>query len=89
MKDYELEAEVVEIRGIGRCPLGIKVGDKFEIDDEGSDLCGWAYHTMFPFLTVLQYGGSFPWEPYSDQSLICCPDPHNTVVFKITRKELK
>ena len=45
---------------------------------------------MFPFLTVLEFGGSLPWEPHPDKAFVACPDPHNIVVFELRRAgELK
>ena len=78
--------EVTEIRGGGRCSYGLKVGDRFEAREEGADFCVWAHQALFPFITALKFGGTLPWEEDPDFAFACCPDPHNTVVFKLTRK---
>lgn len=37
---------------------------------------------MLPFLQPLRFGGSFPWEE-AGEAVVCCPDPHNPVVFRL------
>lgn len=76
--------EIIAVKGKGSCPLGLKKGEKWEIDSAAvpDGFCGWAYHSLFPFLQVLRFGGSFPWEK-EGEATVCCPDPDNTVVFKL------
>ncbi|MFC1956438.1 TIGR04076 family protein [Chloroflexota bacterium] len=77
-------AEVISKKGT--CEAGHKVGDIFVIGQQMSPkLCSWAFHTLFPFAEVLQFGGSFPWEKDKDKSIIACPDPDNPVVFELRR----
>ena len=80
-----IRVEIVEIQGSGTCPLGLEVGRAWEIADgllpEG--MCGSAYHSLFPYVTALRFGASFPWEDEGEAS-IACPDPANPVVFKMT-----
>lgn len=83
MADKKIIAKVVESRGKG-CDLGLKLGDEFVLDITGSQFCGWAYNAIFPFAQSLKYGGSFPWESEPDSTLVACPDPYNTIVFKLT-----
>lgn len=86
MEPKEVTIEVTEIRGNGRCSYGLKVGDCFEAREEGADFCVWAHQAIFPFITVLKFGGTLPWEENPDVAYACCPDSYNTVVFKLTRK---
>ena len=44
---------------------------------------------MLPFLTVMRFGGKFPWGNKDGSIQICCPDPENPVVFEIKVKEKK
>jgi len=85
---YDIEIEVKRIDGIGICPVDHKVGDIFKVTgaENVEGLCGWAYHAMLPFLTVLRFGGAFPWEKDKDKAVVCCPDPNNSVVFELRRK---
>ena len=70
----------------GTCAAGHKVGDEFVIGEEiPAGVCSWAFHTLFPFVEVLQFGGSFPWESDPDRATVACPDPENPVVFELRR----
>jgi uncharacterized repeat protein (TIGR04076 family) len=92
-KIYKITVKVVEIRGTGKCSAGLKVGDTFEINESGQpvpiNFCGWAFTTLWPFITPLRYGGSLPWEKDPTKAYVSCPDPETTVVFEISRKEDK
>uniref|UniRef100_A0A7C4U465 TIGR04076 family protein n=1 Tax=Caldisericum exile TaxID=693075 RepID=A0A7C4U465_9BACT len=87
MKIYKIKIKVVEVRGI--CTANLKVGDEFEIDSNGQpvpiNFCGWAFVTLWPFITPLRYGGTLPWERDPNKAYVSCPDPYNTVVFEICR----
>lgn len=87
-QDSKVLVEIIEIKGSGECPLGLAKGQSWFIDSakvpEG--FCGWAYNSIFPFIQVLRFGGSFPWEK-EGEATVCCPDPHNTVVFKLKVQE--
>jgi len=77
-------AEVISQKGT--CVAGHKVGDKFIIGQRTpSDLCSWAFYSLFPFAEVLQFGGSFPWENERNKATVACPDPENPVVFELRR----
>lgn len=83
---------IKEIQGTGRCSYGLKQGDSWTItsDQTPENFCTWALQAIFPFLTVLRFGGEFPWEEDGDTAVVCCPDPHNPVVFELRRvKEAK
>ncbi len=80
----EVIAEVISQKGT--CAAGHKVGDEFKIGQQATpNLCSWAFYTLFPFATVLQFGGSFPWGDHADEITVPCPDPDNPVVFKLRR----
>ena len=80
----EIIAKVISQKGT--CSAGHKVGDKFSIGElTPNGMCAWAYHSLYPFSTVLRFGGSFPWEPDSDKSVVACPDPDNPVLFELKR----
>ncbi len=85
MPIYDLKITVTEIRGRGSCPFGIKAGDSWAFEEEKAPFCAWAHTAIFPFLSAMKYGAAFPWEPDPKVAYACCPDPHNTVVFKVER----
>ncbi len=81
---FEVTTKVISQKG--HCAMGHKVGDRFVMADKTpSGMCSWAFHSLFPFLTVLQFGGSFPWENDRDKTTVACPDPTNPVVFELQR----
>ncbi len=82
---YNVDIEVTDILESGKCSFGHKVGDKFSTANQCRGVCAAAYHTLYPYITALRTGGSFPWEDDPDVSTICCPDHKNPVVFKLTR----
>ena len=83
-KQYKVVARIVSQKGI--CSLGHKVGDEFVIGDyTPAGMCSWAFYTLFPFATALQFGGSFPWESDPDKAVVACPDSANQTVFELRR----
>ena len=86
MGEYAVTVEVCEIRGKGICPLGHRVGDRFIFGDP--DICVWANHVLLPFATALRFGGEIPWKNVQKDTIdISCPDPDNTVIFRLSRVE--
>ncbi len=83
-----VEIEVVELKKDRKCPLGLKKGQRWMVNSAlvPKGFCGWAYHSLFPFLQVLRFGGRFPWEE-EGEATVCCPDPVNTVVFRLKVKK--
>jgi uncharacterized repeat protein (TIGR04076 family) len=82
-----LKIEVIKILEAGKCNFGHKKGEIFDYPEEKGKLCSAAWHTMYPYLSGLQYGASYPWEEEADSITLSCPDYKNPVVFKITRIE--
>ncbi len=78
-----MKAEVLEVKG--ECSAGHRKGETFSIScyDSGG-LCGFFYHDIFPSLSVMQYGGKYPWAPEGELTLEC-PDRYNAVTLKITK----
>ena len=83
----DLKIEVIKILEAGKCHFGHKQGDTFDYPEEKGKLCSAAWHTMYPYLSRLRFGASYPWEKDKNCITICCPDYKNPVVLKITRKE--
>lgn len=83
---YKVSARVVSQKG--HCAAGHKVGDEFIIEETTpKGMCCWAFCTIFPFVSVLQLGGGFPWEAKANETTVACPDPANPVVFELRRIE--
>ena len=81
---YQVKVKVISQKGT--CSAGHKVGDEFIIGDTVPDgMCSWAFYTLFPFVSGLQSGGSFPWEKDPDKATVACPDAENPLVFQLTR----
>ena len=78
-----LDAEIIGVKG--DCSAGHKVGDKFQIGcwDTGG-LCGFFYHDIFPTLSVMQFGGNYPWGS-ADEVTWECPDRDNAVTIRLRR----
>jgi len=84
VKQYQVTARVMSQKGT--CAAGHRVGDEFSIGDSTpAGMCAWAFYTVFPFSTVLQFDGSFPWEDDRDKSTVACLDSANPVVFELRR----
>ena len=55
-KWYKVVAKVVSQKGT--CVAGHNVGDEFVIGDTTPPgLCSWAFHTLFPFVSLDQWHG--------------------------------
>ena len=78
-----LTAEVISVKGA--CGAGHKVGDKLELTcwDCGG-LFGFFYHDIFANLSVMQFGGTYPWG-LGDELTVECPDRENAVTLRIRR----
>ena len=83
---HKVEAEILSVKG--NCSWGHKPGDKFPIScHDTAGLCGWFYHDIYPYLTMLQFGGSFPAEWGGDHDVIEleCMDRVNAVRMQLRR----
>jgi uncharacterized repeat protein (TIGR04076 family) len=71
----------------GSCHANHKLGQKFELNcyDSGG-LCGFLYHDIFPYLSVMKFGGKYPWWD-KDTIEVECPDRYNIVSLKVERKK--
>ena len=79
----EVIARVISQKGT--CTAEHKVGDEFVIGESTpSGMCSWAFYTVFPFATVMRFGGAFPWEK-DGKARVVCPDSTSPVVFELRR----
>ena len=82
---YRVVGTITAVKGT--CSVGHKVGDTFELSGHNTaGLCGFFYHDVYPYLIMLQFGGSFPAE-WGDQDVITlkCMDSHNEATLELKR----
>ncbi|MFC2068684.1 TIGR04076 family protein [Chloroflexota bacterium] len=81
---YKVVAKVISQEGY--CAHNQKVGDEWILYGTApSGICLNALHSIYPASSVLELGGSFPWEDNPEITTITCPDPKNPVVFELRR----
>lgn len=92
---YRVIAKITELRSQpGKEPcdaFGYKVGDEFDLTDPNdcAKICKWALYAISPLANVLEFGGTFPWDPEKPHSAsLCCPDADRPVVFELRREEI-
>lgn len=72
----------------GTYSAGHNVGDTLELSGHNTaGLCGFFYHDIYPYLIMLQFGGSFPAEWGGDQDVVelDCMDKWNLVTIELRR----
>lgn len=81
---YRVTGTIKSVKG--HCHAGHKAGQKVELDCHNTGgLCGFFYHDIFPTLTLLQFGGQYPWgDP--DRVKLECPDRENVVTIELQRQ---
>jgi uncharacterized repeat protein (TIGR04076 family) len=88
---WPVTIELIEAKDPSCCRFGYKVGDSWEVSVwENSGLCGLAYHSFFPFITMFQTGGKAVWKRDGkdlDRVIRSCPDLRPGFRFLIKRKE--
>ena len=81
---YKISIKVVS--QTGRCAQEHKIGDQWIIDMKTPEgVCPSAWHSLYPGLQVLMFGGIFPWQVDPDVTNAACPDAKNPVVFELRR----
>jgi len=82
---YKVTATITNKKGV--CRFGHKVGEKFEVSGRNTGgLCGYLYHSVFPFILILQCGGIWH-EGKEELPELECPDIANAVRIKLRREE--
>ncbi len=84
-EQYKIMVKVVSQKG--PCDAKHKVGDEWVIkeDHTPAGICLYAFNSLFPFIPVLAFGGTFPWETDPDVTTVACPDAQSAVVFEVRR----
>ncbi len=66
----------------------LEVGQEFRVDESGAmpaAFCTWAWHDIYPAVTGLRFGGTYPWIRKEGLIYSCCSDGARPVFFKIER----
>lgn len=83
---YKVIGTIKSVKGF--CNAGHKKGDQIELSGhETGGLCGFFYHDIFPYIIMLQFGGSFPekWVSDPDVMELECMDRFNVVKIELRR----
>jgi len=82
-KGHKIIGTVIDQKGT--CSAGHEVGDRFELSCYNSDgLCGFFYNFLFPRLSVMQFGGRYPWWSEGQTTFeYQCPDKKNPVTLRL------
>ena len=82
MKKPKIKLTIVD--GVGKCGChrGHKIGDTFDFDEDRVRLCPMAFHSGFPYIDILRYGGDIPKSKSGDYRF-ACPDADTILIFKI------
>ena len=80
---------VGRITGVKKhCDVGHFVGQEIDLSGARVDgICGYLYHTIFPYLIMLRFGGGFPaaWGGDRDVVEVDCIDTENRVTIELRR----
>ncbi|NVM05167.1 MAG: TIGR04076 family protein [Candidatus Helarchaeota archaeon] len=82
---YRIVGKIKRVKG--HCNAGHKKGDTMELSGHNTGgLCGFFYHDIFPYIIMLQFGGSFPKE-WGDPDVVEmeCMDKFNAVRIQLKR----
>jgi uncharacterized repeat protein (TIGR04076 family) len=88
MSKYKVSMEIVDILEEGKCPAGHQIGEKFGYPEDRGKICSAAFHSIYPYIRVMESGGSFTFFDEPNAHSVCCPDYKRPVVFKISREEV-
>ena len=83
---YRIVGTIKDVKGY--CNAGHKKGDKLELSGHNTGgLCGFFYHDIFPYIMMLQFGGSFPEKWVEDPEVVEleCMDRTNAVKIELRR----
>ena len=81
---YDFEVKITGLKG--HCRAGHKVGDCIKVSPlDAGGLCGSAFHSIFPMLMALNFGGKLPWDPDGHVAYSACPDLRNQMTMEIHR----
>jgi uncharacterized repeat protein (TIGR04076 family) len=88
MPSYKIEIEVIDILGTGKCSMEQTVGDKYQYPEDRGKMCASSFHILYPWILVMQSGGSFSFFEDGHSVTLGCADYKHQVVYRITRVEV-
>ena len=62
-----------------------KIGEKFDYPEDMGKICPAAFNSIYPYIRMIESGGSMPFFDEPNAHSACCPDYKRPVVFKISR----
>jgi len=81
---YEVKGIIISRKG--HCNANHKVGEEFDFSGgRCPDMCGAFYHTIFPTIRAMGYGGDIDWLEDKNVAQSVCPDFKNQVVIELRR----
>ncbi len=81
----KIKIEVVDVLNDGKCSMGQEIGAVYNYPEDRGKMCPSSFHSLYPWILVMQSGGSFSWMDEDDSMKVGCPDYTHQVVYKITR----
>lgn len=80
-KEHDVVMKVTKVTG--NCPHGHKVGDKYLLNTQDTDvLCPASFNSLYSFIRLLYQGVKVPWAQEKNNAFIHCPD-HEGIIYKI------
>lgn len=81
---YDFEVKIIGLKGF--CRAKHKVGDCIKVSPlNPGNLCGSAFHAIYPMLMALDMDGKLPWDPEGNVIYSACPDLKNQMTMEIHR----
>jgi uncharacterized repeat protein (TIGR04076 family) len=84
----KIKIEVIDVLNDGKCSMGQVKGDTYNYPEDRGKMCPSSFHSLYPWILVMQSGGSFSFQEDKDVMTVGCPDYTHQVVYKITRTEV-
>ena len=84
----KITIEVIDIQGSGKCSMGQEVGTIYHYPEDRGKMCPSSFYILYPWILVLQSGGTFSF--MDDESItLGCSDYEHQVVYRIRREEVE
>jgi len=92
---YGVVGRILDIKG--QCPSRHRVGEEYDFSlYKGGPyekftilrtpkVCPMLYAWLYPYILMLQFGGSYAWEEHGDRLVKICPDQDAQVVVELKR----
>ena len=89
MPKYNVNIEVIDILGEGKCSMDQKIGDVYRYPEDRGKMCPTSFCIIWPMILVMLSGGSFDgFEDDGNSTTVGCSEYKHQVVYKITRNAI-